>query len=131
MTKKELITSILVELGYRPRTDEEGDVAVRYQMKTVYFLTGDEDEKYMVALLPQFAGIEEGEETLTLVTCNKLSREIKLAKVYVDRTLRNVSACCEFFYTDVESLKENIIHALNILGVVRSAYHNAGRELAE
>ena len=52
----------------------------------------------------------EGEETLTLAVCNKVSRDIKLAKVFIDHTLEGVSASCEFFYTDMESLKNNVEH---------------------
>ena len=72
----------------------------------------------------------EGEETLTLAVCNKVSRDIKLAKVFIDHTLEGVSASCEFFYTDMESLKNNVEHILNILGMVRSAYHKAKSEFS-
>ena len=54
----------------------------------------------------------------------------KLAKVYIDQTLKSVSACCEFFYTDMDSLRNNVEHVLNILGMVRSAYHNAKVEFS-
>ena len=70
----------------------------------------------------------EGEETLTLAVCNKVSRDVKLAKVFIDQTLESVSVSCEFFYTDMESLKNNVKHVLNILGMVRSAYHKAKAE---
>ncbi|MCI6460777.1 MAG: hypothetical protein MSA35_05360, partial [Prevotella sp.] len=59
-----------------------------------------------------------------------VSREVKLAKVYIDQTLNNVSACCEFFYTDMESLRNNVEHVLNILGMVRSAYHKSKTEFS-
>ena len=62
----------------------------------------------------------EGEETLTLAVCNKVSRDVKLAKVIIDQTLESVSVSCEFFYTDMESLKNNVEHVLNILGMVSS-----------
>ena len=50
----------------------------------------------------------EGEETLTLAVCNKVSRDLKLAKVFIDQTLESVSTSCEFFYTDMESLQNNV-----------------------
>ena len=65
----------------------------------------------------------EGEETLTLAVCNKVSRDLKLVKVFIDHTLESVSASCEFFYTDMESLKNNVEHVLGILGMVRSTYY--------
>ena len=94
-------------------------------MKSIFFLTGQEEEQYISAILPQFSEVNEGEETLTLAVCNKVSREVKLAKVYIDQTLKSVSASCEFFYTDMESLKNNVKHVLNILGMVRSVYHKS------
>lgn len=86
-------------------------------------MTGDDEEPFISALFPQFADIEEGEEALTLAVCNKLSREIKLTKVYIDRTLKSVSANCEFFYIDEESLKVNVGHVLRILGMIRNTYY--------
>lgn len=120
MTKKEIVTEILEDLGYKPLVDEDGDIYIRYQMKTIYFVTGQEDEQYAVAILPQFA--EVNEETFTLAICNKMTRDVKLSKVYIDQSLKNVSASCEFFYTDVESLRNNIVHSLNVLGLVRSTF---------
>jgi len=131
MTKKELTMAAVEALGYKPQIDEDGDIMIRYQMKSIFILTGPEDEQYMMIVLPQFAEIEEGEETLALATCNKVTREIKLVKVYIDQTLKSVSACCEFFYTDEESLKTCIGHSLRILGMVRSTFNNTKAELSE
>ena len=134
MTKKEMILEAIESLGYKPHVDDDGDICVRFQMKCIFFLTGQEDEKktesqqYISAILPQFSEVTEGEETLTLAVCNKVCREVRLAKVYIDQTLKSVTASCEFFYTDMESLKNNVEHALNILGMVRSAFHKAKAE---
>lgn len=122
MEKKEMIMKTIEGLGYKPVVDEEGDICVRYQMKGIYFMTGQDEEPYISAILPQFAEVNEGEETLTLAVCNKVTREVKLAKVYIDQTLKSVSASCEFFYNDMESLKTNVEHSLKILGMVRSIY---------
>ena len=134
MTKKEMILEAIESIGYKPHVDDDGDICVRFQMKSIFFLTGQEDEKkpesqqYISAILPQFSEVTEGEETLTLAVCNKVSREVRLAKVYIDQTLKSVTASCEFFYTDMESLKNNVEHTLNILGMVRSAFHKAKAE---
>ena len=69
--------------------------------------------------------------TLTLAVCNKVSRDLKLAKVFIDHTLESVSASCEFFYTDMESLKNNVEHVLGILGMVRSTYYKAKAEFTD
>lgn len=123
-----MIWEAIENLGYKPHVDDDGDICVRYQMKSIFFLTGQEEEQYVSAILPQFSEVQEGEETMTLAICNKVSREIKLAKVYIDQTLKSVTASCEFFYTDMDSLKNNVEHSLNILGMVRSTYFKVRSE---
>ena len=132
MTKKEMVMAAIEANGYRPQIDNDGDVFVRFQMKTIYFmLSPDEEDQYVVVLLPQFADVDEGEEALTLAVCNKEIRELRLAKVYIDQTLKNVSASCEFFYTDSECLKVCVEHALNILGLVRATFFRLKGEISE
>ncbi len=130
MTQKEMIVAAIEELGYKSNVDDDGDICVRYQMKNIYFVTGRDEERYISAILPQFSEVNEGEETLTLAVCSKMSREIRVAKGYIDQPLKNVTASYEFFYTDMESLKNNVEHVLNILGMVRSAYNKSKAELA-
>ena len=57
-----------------------------------------------------------------LAACNKITREIRLAKVYIDQTLKNVSASCEFYYNGEESLKTCLDKAIEILGMIRSTF---------
>ena len=131
MTKKELLMSVLERMGYPPKIDDDGDIMVCYQLKTIYVLTGDEEETYISMMLPQFYEIEEGKETVVLAVCNKMTRELKLAKVYVDQTFKNVTATCEFFYANEESLELNIRRSLELLGVVRGIFRRDLDELSE
>lgn len=131
MTKNELIIEKLNKLGLRPEIDEDGDIMVRYQMKRFFVIVGDEEDNYLSVLFPQFYEIEDGEQTLILATCNKLTRELKLAKVFVDHTFKSVSATCEFFYANEESLEQNISNSFQMLGLVRSTFRNAKSELSE
>lgn len=131
MTKKELIMSTLEEkMGYCPEVDEEGDIRFAYQLKTIYVMTGDEDEQYVSVMLPQFHEIEDGKETLALAVCNKMTRELKFAKVYVDQTFKHVTATCEFFYSGKKSLEQNLEKSLELLGVVRTVFRNDMEELS-
>lgn len=126
-----MILEAVGSLGYKPTVDDDGDICVRYQMKNIFFMTGSEEEQYVTAILPKFQEVNEGEEALALAVCNKVNRDTKLAKVYIDQTFKSVSASCEFFYTDMESLKNNVEYTLVILGMVRSAYYNAREEFVE
>lgn len=131
MNKKELILKTLEKMGHSPEVDNDGDIMLHYQMKTIYVLTGDEEEPYISMMLPQFHEVEEGQETLVLAVSNKMTRELKLAKVYIDQTFKNVTATCEFYYANEESLEQNLRNSLQMLGVVRTVFRNNMADLAE
>lgn len=126
-----MILKTLEKMGYSPEVDNDGDIMLHYQMKAIYVMTGDEDESYISMLLPQFYELEDGMETLVLAVCNKMTRELKLVKVYIDQTFKNVSATCEFFYANEESLEQNLRNSLQMLGVVRTIFRNDMAELAD
>lgn len=128
MTKHEIVVSVLQSLGFKPQIDDDGDIFVRYQMKTFYVMGANSDnEDYLVVVFPQMYEVDEGEETKVLAACNKTTREIKFAKVYIDQTLENVSASCEFYYNGEESLKTCLDKAIEILGMVRLTFINTMR----
>ena len=131
MNKKELILKTLEKMGHSPEVDNDGDIMLHYQMKTIYVLTGDEEEPYISMMLPQFHEVEEGQEALVLAVCNKMTRELKLAKVYIDQTFKNVTATCEFYYANEESLEQNLRNSLQMLGVIRTVFRNNMAELAD
>ena len=126
-----MIVKVLDEMGFKLHEDEDGDLMFRYQMKNIYTVIGDESEQYLVLVMPQFCELEDGEEHVALAVCNKMTRELKLAKVYVDHTFKNVSASCEFYYTDENSLKTNIENGLNVLGIVRMFYRTIRNEIVD
>lgn len=126
-----MIVKVLDEMGFKLHEDEDGDLMFRYQMKNIYTVIGDESEQYLVLVLPQFCELEDCEEHVALAVCNKMTRELKLAKIYVDHTFKNVSASCEFYYTDENSLKTNIENGLNVLGIVRTFYRTIRNEIID
>ena len=119
MTKRDLLIKVLKDMDLEPELDKDGDVSVVYQLKNVYFVIGDEEEKYLLVMLPQFYDVEEGEESLILLTCNKMNREMRMGKVYMDQAMKSVYAATEFIYTDEESLRQNVDNALGLIAVVR------------
>ena len=132
MTKKEQIINVLERMGYKPKIDKEGDIMLRYQLKTLFFLVNDDDEENFVnVILPQFAEIDDGEETLYLAACNKVTRGTRMVKVYVDQTFKNITASCEFYYANDESLEFNLQKSLSILSIIRTLYRNCIKEVSE
>lgn len=130
MTKKEHLFALLERMGYKPNYDDENDLFIIYQMKHIFFMVKDEDEDpFMSILYPQFAEPEEGQEPLFLAAANKLTRETKLVKVFIDQTFSHVSAACEFYYANDETLEFCIRKALRILGLIRTAFNKTVEEL--
>lgn len=122
MTKQDMVVSALEVLGYKPQKDDDGDLRIRYQMKSFYVMGTQLEENFLSVIFPQFYEFEEEEVTKVLAACNKVTRDIKLAKVYIDQTFKNVTASCEFFYNDEESMKVCLKKSLEILGLVRSGF---------
>lgn len=132
MNKKEYVMSILKSMGYTPKLDQDGDIELIYQMKHLYVLVNDKDEdNYVIVMLPRFADVAEGEESLSLAVCNRMTREFKLLKTYVDQSFKTVSAACEFFYANDESLEYNFKMALRMMSIIRSQYYKNMKELKE
>ncbi|MBP3688453.1 MAG: YbjN domain-containing protein [Bacteroidaceae bacterium] len=131
MDKKEHIMAVLEKMGYAPEKDNDGDIMFRYQMKAIYLMTENDDTPYVAMMIPQYSKIEEGKETQVLAVCNKINRDFRLVKVYVDGTLENVTASCEFYYTNDEALEQNIEKSIEILGVMRRIYRKFMSELSE
>ena len=114
MNKKELIMATIEKMGYSPETDEDGDIKFQYQLKTLFAMTHNkEEDQYISLLLPHLYDVEEGEEPLALAVCNRMNREMKIMKVFVDKNYKNVSATYEFNYANEESLELNLKKALS------------------
>lgn len=131
MTKREMVMTAIQEMGYNPEIDNDGDVMFYCQMKHMIALIGEEDEQYLILLLPRIAEVDEGEEPLLLTTCNKVTRELKLCKVYIDESFKFVNAACGFYYTDQETLKQFIMNSVEILSIVRTVFKKVKAELSE
>lgn len=132
MTKKEHVMAALRRMGYEPQYDDDGDIKMRFEIKTVYFFVDETDEDQFVCVsMPQFKSIEEGKDMKYLVACNKMTRDTKLVKVFVDQTFSSISASCDFYYTSLKGLAENIEKVLRILSVTRTAYQKCLDELSD
>ncbi len=130
MSNKEMIKETLEGLGFKPMEDKVGSIFILHEMKTIYILV-PEDECFVTAVLPKFHDIGEEEKVKCLAACNNVTREAKLVKVYIEPTAKEVSASCEFFYCDKESLSASLGHSIEILGMVRTVFYNAMKELEE
>ena len=110
---------VLKDMGYEPELDSDHDIRLCMEMK----------ECYVNIVLPQFTGIKEGKEILALATCNIMTRDMKLLKVYVEKNHESVSASCDFIYTDEDSLKQNIVCSMEVMSIVKTLYRRKCAEL--
>ena len=130
MSKTELVMKVLEELDYEPEIDDDGDLLFMYQLKTMYVLIGNEEEKFLTLMLPQIHEVDDPDDVAPmLATGNRLCRQLKLVKVFIDNNLAKVNASCEFYYYDEASLKFYIERALNFLGIVRPIFYKEYSEL--
>lgn len=121
---------VLKDMGYEPELDSDQDIRLCMEMKELYFFMPDEEEeRYVNIVLPQLTGIKEGKEILALATCNIMTRDMKLLKVYVEKNHESVSASCEFIYTDEDSLKQNIVSSIEVMSIVKTLYRRKYAEL--
>lgn len=121
---------VLKDMGYEPELDSDQDIRLCMEMKELYFFMPDEEEEcYVNIVLPQFTGIKEGKEILALATCNIMTRDMKLLKVYVEKNHESVSASCEFIYTDEDSIKQNIVCSMEVMSIVKTLYRRKCAEL--
>lgn len=127
---KQLVMKVLKDMGYEPELDSDQDIRLCMEMKELYFFMPDEEEEcYVNIVLPQFTGIKEGKEILALATCNIMTRDMKLLKVYVEKNHESVSASCEFIYTDEDSIKQNIVCSMEVMSIVKTLYRRKCAEL--
>lgn len=131
MTKKEMVLKILKDKGVRPEIDSDGDIFFKWEMKTIYFTFGEDDEPYSNIILAPFAKVDEDNAAASLIICNKLTRELKVAKVYANPDLDTISASYQFMLTDEENGKMNIDFALSIFSVLSSLFARETMKMEE
>lgn len=132
MKKKELIMSVLEKIGYSPEIDNDGDIMFPFEMKTIYVLTEDDDEPHISMIHPKVYEIEDGQETLALAVCNKMTRERRMVKVFIEEhSFKRVLANCDFFYANEDALESNIRHSLDVLSGACTIFRHGKAELSE
>lgn len=74
---------------------------------------------------------QEDEVVDCLLACNKCNRDLRQIKVFMNKEMTDIDASFEFSYTSDEELKEQLNHALFMIGYVRRGFMDALEELHE
>lgn len=130
MTKQERIVDILTELGYKPNVDKDGDIYFMYQMKNIFLLISHPVDTYYRVLMPIIYRVDEGEEQLALAVCNKMTREIRCLKTFLDSDYKNVNSVFEFYSTEAD-LRMQIKEALDTIVTASSVFSMRMKEFID
>ena len=124
----QLVSSTLKSMGITLEHDKDGDLFFRYQMKYIYVFSSD-NEQFINLLFNNFTNVDKKDLLNALRICNKINRETKLMKMFLNSSQNCVSASCEFFYTDGKSLEDNLRKSLKLLGLARTHFKKTARSL--
>lgn len=130
MTKQEraeMYRQYLLEEGFAPRIDEDGDVAFKYEGGSYVIIVDDKDDVFFRLIYPGFWSIESEEER-TKVTQAALhaTAQTKVAKVFMVRD--NTWASIEMFCSPPEAFKPVFSRCLSALRTGVDTFRTKMRE---
>lgn len=96
--KLDLYKNYLINQGYRPEVDEDGDIFFKREGRGFYIFPNENDKEYFRISLPNFWSIEnEAERLQVLEACNYTNALTKVVKVHTVKNNTNVWASVEMF----------------------------------
>ncbi|MCX8141017.1 MAG: hypothetical protein WHU94_15075 [Thermogemmata sp.] len=123
MTKQERVgmyMRYLVEEGYMPRVDQDGDIIFKFEGGTYLIIIDDSDDEYFRLVFPNFWSIDSEEERMQVyIAATHATAETKVTKVYPVRD--NVWASIEMFCSPPEVFKSVFRRSL---GALRAGVNN-------
>jgi hypothetical protein len=102
--KANMYCDFLVNEGYKPEVDADGDVRFKSEGKWYFVEVDEKDETYFRICFPNFWGIENPEERLkVLAACDYANSRSKVAKLFTVRD--DVWASIEVFVAEPAGFK--------------------------
>ncbi len=106
----------LVEEGYRPEYDSDGDITFKKEGRVYVVLANKDDPIYIQLLFPAFWPIESDDERAkAMAAALHATAATKVAKVFLVGNGKNVSASFEMFCTPAESFRTVMARAIRTL----------------
>jgi hypothetical protein len=126
-TLQKMYMSYLVDEGYKPEIDPDGDIRFKSEGRTCYITIDEKDTLYFRLLMPRIWTIDnEVERRKVLVAADQATFSCKVAKVY---TLKDsVSVSVELFVAKPEDFKGIFKRSLAALGYGYSQFVAKMRE---
>ena len=129
-TLQKMYVDYLVEEGYKPAIDADGDIVFKSESMTYFIAVRQDDPEYFSIMLPNFWEIESQQEHLqVLIAADSANATSKVAKIY---TLKNNTwAAVEIFVGKPEDFKVIFPRSLKAIKEVVENFVVKMRELRE
>lgn len=115
-------TELLAREGFRPKTDEDGDIQFRNQGFTTYIRVSDDDLPFLQMFIPSVYTLENPiEEPVALTVMAELNRQFKLVKIC--RLDHSVAVLVEMLLAQPEDLAASLLRITDVLVVVAHEFH--------
>jgi hypothetical protein len=112
---KDSINEYLVEEGFRPEIDEDGDIKFKREGKIYYIQTNDSDDEFLRIIAFNIWSLDTVQEKrIALRLANKATRNFKVAKVIVSAA-NNAWATVELLVRDMESFTAFFYRSMSVL----------------
>jgi hypothetical protein len=119
---RDLHVEFLTEQGFRPEIDEGGDVHFRYEGRHFYIMEAEEDTFFHL-LLPSFYPLTgETDVRNAALAASAASRVMKVAKVFLNSTLDDVSASVELLVAEPTDVHDHLLVCVEILAAARAEF---------
>jgi hypothetical protein len=121
-TIRDLHMEFLTEQGFRPKADAEGDIHFRFEGRH-HFIMETQEETYFHLLFPNFFPLaSQVEITDAALAASAASRVTKVAKVYLNPALDNVSASVELLVARPTDVHDQFLRCLGILATATGKF---------
>lgn len=111
-----LYVTYLTEEGYTPQVDSDGHIVFEFDGGTYYISVYADDPEYFRLIYPNFWPINSPvERARAYIAADRVNRECKLVKVYLESQGKQVSAEIEEFFDHSDRLRLMFRRALQSL----------------
>lgn len=120
-----LYLEFLADQGFRPKVDEDNDIHFLFEGRHHYIMK-TEEETFFHLLFPNFFSLaDEAETAHATVAASAASRATRVAKVYLNPALDNVTASVELLVNGPTDVQGKFLRCLDIIGTATRQFAEA------
>jgi hypothetical protein len=120
-----LYLEFLAQQGFRPKVDEDDDIHFLFEGRH-YYIMKTEEQTFFQLLFPNFFSLDDEADVARAATAaSTASRSTKVAKVFLNPALDNVSASVELLVDGPAGMQDKFLRCLDIIGVATRQFREA------